>query len=629
METEPADRILIVGTAGHIDHGKSSLVRTLTGQDPDRLKEEKERGITIDLGFASSTLPNNITLSWIDVPGHERFVGNMLAGVAGIDFVVLVVAANEGVMPQTEEHFHICRLLGIRHGLVALTKCDLADEVAQSLAMRQVASLTRNSFLEASPVIPVSSHTGEGIEALRASMAALASSVPSRLHGELFRMPVDRAFTMKGFGTVVTGTIFDGAVRRDDELVLLPSTTAVRVRAIQRHGCAQDSALAGQRAAVNLAGIEVDAIRRGDVLAAPRSLQPTVEVDVQVELVGSAPAVATLSPVHFHAGTQECTGIIRLHDGQRTLQAGGTAFARLRLTEPVVVLPGDRFILRRFSPLETLGGGVVLDNQPPRLRRKQPVQERLNQLLSPSLAARLVVFVKDHPIGCDAALLVPRLGAPVKRILEAAERTGLRMLGPQRSWLISPAHLEAVAEQVHHLLAAFHRQNPMLPGAPRETVRTQTGSSVPPSLVDWILSEDPRFRTDKDMVRLATHEATLNAPETEAARRIERAFLDAGLAVPAVEEVLAQSGVGAGRARTLLQLMVQEGKLVKVGPSLVFHKQCLGDAVRMLTQRRGQRFSVADFKEWTGISRKYAIPVLEFLDRQRITRRDGDARIVL
>lgn len=629
MATERADRILIVGTAGHIDHGKSSLVRAITGQDPDRLKEEKERGITIDLGFASSKLPHNITVSWIDVPGHERFVGNMLAGAAGIDCVVLVVAANEGVMPQTVEHFHICRLLGIRHGLVALTKCDLADDIHLSLARAQIASLTRNTFLDGAPVIPVSSHTREGMDTLLAALGNLAAQVPERAHGALFRMPVDRAFTMKGFGTVVTGTVFDGSARRDEELVLLPAGTPVRIRAIQRHGSSQDTAIAGQRAAINLAGIDVDAIHRGDVLAAPRSLIPTRELDVYLELVRNAPPLASQSPIHFHAGTRSCTGAIRLHEGQRSVEPGESAWARLHLAEPVVVLPGDRFILRRFSPVETLGGGEVLDNQPPRLRRKQPLRARLESLRNASFSSRLSVFVKDYPAGCEAATLVARLGAPVAHILEAAEKSGLRLLGPQRTWLIAPRHLEAIAERIQSNLTAFHRQNPMLPGAPRETLRQQAGAGIPPSLVDWIIAGDPRFRAEKDLVRLTSHEASLNQPEAEAARRMERAFLDAGLAVPAVEEVLAQSGMDAARARTLLQLLMREGKLVKVGPSLVFHKHSLGDAVRMLAQRRGQRFSVADFKEWTGVSRKYAIPLLEFLDRQRITRREGDMRVVL
>ncbi|MCW5963684.1 MAG: selenocysteine-specific translation elongation factor [Bryobacterales bacterium] len=629
MNQDRPTRVRIAGTAGHIDHGKSSLVRVLTGQDPDRLKEEKERGITIDLGFASSTLPNHITLSWIDVPGHERFVGNMLAGVAGIDFVLMVVAANEGVMPQTEEHFHICRLLGIRHGLVALTKCDLADEMSLGLARAQVSSLVRGTFLEGAPMIAVSSQTGEGLDALQEALAIVAESIPDRPHGELFRMPVDRAFSMKGFGTVVTGTIFDGTVRKDEERMLLPARSVVRVRGIQRHGAAQTSATAGQRAAINLVGVDVAAVRRGDVLVQPNSYQPTRQIDVQVELVRSAPTLSNLSPLHFHAGTRECVARIRFHDGRRALQPAETGFARLHLDEEVVVLPGDRFILRRFSPLETLGGGTVLDNHPPRLRRKQGMAERLSALLQPSLPARVAMFARDYTAGCEAALLVPRVGASVASILDAADHAQLRRMGPQRTWLISSHHLEVIAEQVQSVLSAFHREHPMLPGAPRETLRVQAGAGVPPALVEWILTGDPRFRTERDLVRLASHEANLDAPEAAVARRIEMSFLDAGFAVPAVEEVLDQSGIDAARCRTLLQLLIREGKLVKVGPHLVFHKQVLGNMIRMLAQRRGQRFSVADFKEWTGVSRKYAIPLLEFLDRQRITRRDGDARVVL
>ncbi|MCU0227632.1 MAG: selenocysteine-specific translation elongation factor [Bryobacterales bacterium] len=628
--TDPGQpQIRIAGTAGHIDHGKSSLVRALTGQDPDRLKEEKERGITIDLGFASSTLPNDIILSWIDVPGHERFVGNMLAGAAGIDFVLLVVAANEGVMPQTVEHFHICRLLGIRHGMVVLTKCDLADELSLRLARAQIEALVSGSFLDGAPVREVSSHTGQGMAGLVAELANLAEAVPPRSHGALFRMPVDRAFTMKGFGTVVTGTVFDGAVRRDEELLLLPAGLPVRVRGIQRHGASQPDAQAGQRAAINLAGIEVDDVQRGDVLVRPGGYQATRRLDARVELVEDAPPLVTLSPVHLHVGTKECVGRIRFHDGLRVLLAGETGFARLHLDEDVVVLPGDRFILRRFSPLQTLGGGMVLDNQPPRLRRKQPIADRLRVLEQPSLTARVSIFAREQSAGLEAANLSPRVGAPVERILHAADEASLRRLGPKRTWLIGSSALEAIAERIQSALAAFHRDHPVLPGAPKDVVRGHAGADVPPMVADWVLAGDPRFRLERDLVRLASHEANLDAPEAAIARRMEQQFLDAGLHVPDVEEVLRQSGVDATRARTLLQLLIREGKLVKVGADLVFHKHVLGNVVRMLAQRRGQRFGVADFKEWTGVSRKYAIPLLEFLDRQRITRRDGDVRLIL
>ncbi len=629
MNQEAKQRLRIAGTAGHIDHGKSSLVRALTGEDPDRLKEEKERGITIDLGFASSTLPNDITLSWIDVPGHERFVGNMLAGAAGIDFVLLVVAANEGVMPQTEEHFHICRLLGIRHGMVVLTKCDLADDISMRLAHAQVESLVRGTFLQGAPVLEVSSQTGQGMAELVAALAELAGSIAERPHGELFRMPVDRAFTMKGFGTVVTGTVFDGAVRKDEELVLLPAGLPVRVRGIQRHGAAQVEAEAGQRAAINLVGVDVEAVGRGDILVRPKCYETTRRLDVHIELVQQAPALPTLSPVHFHVGTKECVGRIRFHDGVRVMHGGEKGYARLHLDEDVVVLPGDRFILRRFSPLVTLGGGTVLDNQPPRLRRKQPMAERLGVLSQPSLSARVGIYAREQPAGLDAVSLVPRVGTPVERILSAADQALLRRLGPQRTWLISAQHLEEIAERMQSALSLFHRENPVLAFAPREFVRGRAGATTPGMVADWVLSGDPRFRLEKDGVRLTSHEANLDAPEAAIARRMEHVFLEAGYSVPDVEEVLRQTGLDVALSRTLLQLLIREGKLVKVGPSLVFHKQVLGNAVRMLAQRRGQRFSVADFKDWTGVSRKYAIPLLEFLDRQRITRRDGDIRVIL
>ncbi len=619
----------IAGTAGHIDHGKTSLIRALTGVDTDRLKEEKERGITIDLGFASSTFPNDITLSWIDVPGHERFIGNMLAGAAGIDFVVLVVAATEGVMPQTREHFEICRMLGVRRGIVALTKADLVDEDGLALAHADVVALVRDSFLDSAEIIPVSSRTGVGLEALREAVERVIGDLDSRLATGSFRLPVDRAFVMKGFGTVVTGTIFNGRIQADSLLTLLPDGRQVRVRGIQVHGEKVSQAVCGQRAALNLAGVDVTEVRRGDSLVEEGAFRETREFDVLLEMLANAPPIPSLATVHFHIATTANIAKLRFHERVRVAQPGSRVFARIITEQPVVALPGDHFIIRRFSPVETIGGGIVLDNQPPRIRRGQNGAERLSLLARGSPVLAISVFTREDPDGCPLESLVTRLGLPAAELRALARVSGLRIAGSQNNWLLTSEQATGHSERIQSTLAQFHTANPMLPGMPKEQLRGEVGKQWPDGLLDWYLSEDARFVKDQETVRLSVHRPTLSGAEAEAARQMESVFLTSGLQVPAVETVLAQSQVNATLAKTILHGLIRQGRLVKVGQDLVFHKQNLGETIARLQSHRGEQFSVADFKEWTGVSRKYAIPLLEFFDRQRITRRDGDLRIVL
>ncbi|MCC6263040.1 MAG: selenocysteine-specific translation elongation factor [Bryobacterales bacterium] len=619
----------IAGTAGHIDHGKTSLVRALTGVDTDQLKEEKERGITIDLGFASSTFPNDITLSWIDVPGHERFIGNMLAGAAGIDLVVLVVAATEGVMPQTREHFEICRMLGVRHGLIALTKSDLVDEDGLDLAIADVRALAQGSFLADAPVLPVSSRTGAGVERLRGALQALTAQMESRPVSGNFRLPIDRAFVMKGFGTVVTGTVFDGRAVPDQTLLLLLRNKPVRIRSIQVHGKPAEVARRGQRAALNLTGVDVAEIHRGDTLVTADGFRLTREFDVQLEMLPSAPELPPLHPVHLHLGTTACVAKLRFHDRVRLAAPGNRLFARVLAESPVVTLPGDHFILRRFSPLETIGGGIVLDNHPPRLRRNQGEGGKLTTLAGGDPAKALTEFVRETAAGCSLESLIPRMGYSAPELRRLAERSGLRMGGPQANWLLEAEQSEELAGRIQSILAAFHSRNPMLPGMSKEQARIALNAPWPDAVFDWFLSQDSRFHREGETVRLSVHKPSLSGEEAAAAGKLESLFRSAGLQVPPVEEALRASGIEPRTAQTLLHGLVREGRLVKVGQDLVFHKQNLAETIGLLQSRRGQRFSVAEFKEWTGISRKYAIPLLEFLDRQRVTRREGDSRVIL
>lgn len=631
MSTSPSKH-LIAGTAGHIDHGKTSLVQALTGVDTDRLKEEKERGITIDLGFASSLLSNNITLSWIDVPGHERFIGNMLAGVAGIDFVVLVVAANEGVMPQTREHFEICRMLGIRHGIVAITKADLVDEEGIELAMADAEALIAGSFLASADLIPVSCRTGLGIERLRRSIEALSARIGARAAVGSFRLPVDRSFVMKGFGTVVTGTVFNGLVQRDAEVEILPSGIRSRIRGIQVHGRENPAAQRGQRAAINLAGIESADIQRGNTLAAPGAFSVSRSFDIEVEFLEDALALPNFSPVHLHLATQSTTARIRFHGDQREARGGSRVFARIATDNGIVAMPGDRFILRRFSPVVTIAGGAILDNAPPRLRRREAgttAANRLQSISSGGPEAALIAYCRETELGHALQSLIPRMGMTSEEIQALAHAAGLRILGSGPDWIVGKEQLEALAEKAQSLLATFHRENPILPGMPLESFRAGLAKSVPDALFQWLLTQDSRFRTERAIIRLTIHQPSLNREEMEASDRIESTFLQSGLQVPPIAEVLSACGVDPQRGNTLLRALIREGKLVKVGQDLIFHKQALGKTVSLLQQHRGKSFSVPEFKEWTGVSRKYAIPLLEFFDRQRVTRREGDLRTVL
>ncbi|MCZ2156113.1 MAG: selenocysteine-specific translation elongation factor [Bryobacterales bacterium] len=619
----------IVGTAGHIDHGKTSLIQALTGVDTDQLKEEKERGITIDLGFASSTFPNDITLSWIDVPGHERFIGNMLAGAAGIDMVLLVVAATEGVMPQTREHFEICRMLGVQHGLIALTKSDLVDQDGLELAEADVRALVAGSFLADAPVIAVSSRTGAGLDRLRDALLHLASEMTSRPVTGNFRLPVDRAFVMKGFGTVVTGTVFDGSVQLEQNVTLLPHGRSARVRGIQVHGSPAVEAHRGQRAALNLSGIDVSDVHRGNTVTTPGAYLPTKEFDVQMELLSSAPELPALHPVHLHMATSATVAKMRFHDRAARATPGSRVFARVYTEAALIALPGDHFILRRFSPLETIGGGIILDNQPPKLRRKESAVEKLRILASGNLARSLAIAVNERDAGCSLASLVPRLGLRETDLLSLVERSDVRTAGLQGDWLLTPAQSEALATRLQSILTTFHANNPMLPGMGKEQLRAALAAPWPDAVFDWFIAQDSRFQREGDTVRLSVHQPTLSRAETVASRKLESFFLDAGLQVPAMADALRESGVEPKTALTILQNLIREGRLVKIGQNLVFHKQNIADAIGLLQKHRGQQFSIAEFKEWTGISRKYAIPLLEFFDRQRITRRTGDSRTVL
>jgi selenocysteine-specific elongation factor len=615
----------IIGTAGHIDHGKTALVRALTGIDTDRLEEEKRRGISIDLGFAHLALEPGIDCGLVDVPGHERFVKNMLAGVGGIDLVLLVIASDESVKPQTREHFDICRLLGITRGIVVLTKCDLVDSDLLELVKLEAAEFVAGSFLEKAPMVAVSSVTGEGLGALKSEIARLVKAIPRRSGEALFRLPIDRAFSMRGFGAVVTGTMAAGSVQLEQEVEVLPIGRKVRVRGVQVHGKQVDRAFAGQRTALNLTGIDHSELHRGMALAEAGKFSATKTVDAVVDLLPSAKPLKHRAPVHFHAGTAELEAEVRLI-GMKQIEPGTQAFARIALREPSLLLPGDRFILRMFSPVVTIAGGVILDPTPP--RKLLGSETRLQVLHRGTLAERLRLLTEESKAGLGIAALVQRTGLPEKALLPAIPSSGIIWLA-DHSWAIGKDRLEAIKALIQRNLSAFHKQNALQPGLSKEDLRSRVLGDAPSFLMDAVLKMTPAVTAQGELLRLTSHKLALKGDEEQALEKITSAFAAAGLQVPASQEVLKSCGVDATRARSLLQILLREKRLVKITDDLLFHPDAIATLRGLLASRKGSRFGVPEFKDWTGVSRKYAIPLLEFLDRERVTRREGDTRVIL
>jgi selenocysteine-specific elongation factor len=627
---------VIVGTAGHIDHGKTSLVKALTGIDADRLEEEKRRGITIDIGFAHFELPapdgGRIRLGFVDVPGHERFVRNMLAGVGGIDIVLLVIAADEGIKPQTREHFDICRLLAIRRGITVLTKSDMVDAETLDVVRLEIEDYVRGSFLDLaqSPIVAVSSLTGAGLDALKSALAQVASEVAEKNPAALACLPIDRVFTMKGFGTVVTGTLVAGTIRKEEELEVFPVGRRVRVRGVQVHGSPAEAAVAGQRTALNLAGLSTDDLARGMTLATADTFRSTSRVDVLLSLLPSAKPFKDGARVHFHAYTKETIGEVHLY-GAKQLKPGGEAYAQLRLAEPMLLLPWDRFIMRQFSPVVTNGGGVVLDASPATRRQR---------------ADDAIAFLKIMQNGSPEQVLsarVARRGAIGLRLVDvpaemniwpadAAKVAAAAGLVHSNQVLVVPAAFAETKTNVLQTLKTFHDGNPLVAGMSKEELRDRVnlGPEVFYSVLGK-LAEEKKLEIAGELVHLSGRGVVMKDEETESKKTIEQAFVSAGLKVPSLKEVLAGLKVDKIRAQKIVTLLLRDKVLIKISDELVFHQSALMDLRRKIAALKTStpKIDVARFKDMTGVSRKYAIPLLEYLDRERVTRRVGDERVIL
>ena len=625
-------RSFIVGTAGHIDHGKSALVRALTGTDPDRLKEEKERGITIDLGFAHLPLASDVVVSFIDVPGHERFVRNMLAGAHGIDAALLVVAADESVMPQTREHFHICRLLGIPRGIVALTKCDAADVESQALAEIEVRELVAGSFLEGARIARVSSRTGEGLAALEAGLLELArGSVPRSAEG-LLRIPIDRAFSLRGFGTVITGTIVSGRVALGDELEAFPSGRQARVRGVQVHGQSVERADAGTRVALNLSGLDVSDVSRGDVLAQPGTLRTTSMLDVHLTLLAGERPLKDQARVRVHLASAEVLGRARLPGGG--LASGESGVGQIRLERAAVAWRGEHLILRSYSPPVTIGGARVLDPLPPKRRSSERMGPERVAVLGAADPIRAAAFLvaEAGTVGIDAATLAVRVGTPMGPLAAAlGADPAILSVGREPPVFLSGAAVDALAVRLSALLEAFHAGNPLMAVMRREELRQRLLRRAPPGLFEHLLdalAAAGKIRVEEGGVALSGHAVTLTPDEREARDLLLAAARAAGLEGLEVARTAEAAQKPLRLLEQVARVLIADGSLRRVGDRALVDRERL-EALKGEVRRRwppGMRVDVGQFKELTGLSRRFAIPLLEYLDRERVTRRAGSER---
>lgn len=634
-------REVVLGTAGHVDHGKTSLVRALTGVDTDRLKEEKARGITIELGFAHLDLPCGHRLGIIDVPGHERFVKNMVAGAAGIDLVAFVIAADEGVMPQTREHFEICKLLGVRQGLVVITKKDMVDAEWLELVQDDIRQFLADSFLENAPMLTVSAVTGEGIEAVRDELDRLVrKSELAEAHGP-FRLPVDRIFTMKGFGAVVTGTSISGRISVGDDVMVYPQELAGKIRGIQVHGSDVQEVEAGHRTAINVQGVDKELIARGNMLATPGSLKPSYMLDAEfLYLSGNKKPLKNRARVRVHLGTAEVMGRVVLLDDEEALP-GSTCNVQLLLEEPVTAWPGDHYVVRSYSPVYTIGGGEILNGVPLKKRRRfkaensevfklflDGVPEELAQLHLRESGFSGLTFD-------DLAVRLGIFGKRLKKLLSGPlSARKILVVDSDKQRMIEESVYSALSEKVVAILAAYHAENPMQSGLAKEELRFQLQRGLDQRLFQLVLNDlvkSGRVVQAEAEVRLSDHQVSFKEDEESLRRDMEQLYAESGLKPPTVKEVVSRfDTVSEKRVREMLALLVREKTVTKITEDLYFHAATLDNLAGQVREfcRGGGELDAQSFKGMTGLTRKFSIPLLEYFDKIKLTIRVGDKRIL-
>src|SRR2546428_856000 len=629
---------IVLGTAGHIDHGKTSLIKALTNIDTDRLKEEKERGITIDLGFAFLNLTEDIQLGIVDVPGHERFVKNMLAGVGGIDLVVLVIAADEGVMPQTREHLAICELLRVREGLVALTKIDMVEPDWLELVQEDTAEFLRGTFLEGKPIVPVSSKTGEGLDDLLEELRTLCRPLTPRSTTGPVRLPIDRVFTMRGFGVVVTGTLFSGSLHLEERMEVLPQRETARVRGLQVHNQSVPEAVAGQRTAVNLQGLERTELQRGDVLVTPGRFPVTYMLDVTLTLLADAPRpLKHRDRVRFHIGTSEIMGRVILLDRDEA-QPGEEVLAQLHLEEPTVAAAQDRYVLRSYSPIQTIAGGMILNTVPARHRRRRPhVLEQLATLRDGTAADALAVHLANAEYAglqwSDCLLRSSLDEAALRSVVHSLCEQGIGIaIDDTPPWLLHREQYARARTQIVQLLQDFHRLNPLKPAMFTEELRSKF-PGMPQTVFNALLQDltaSGELEVSRDKEKLPRHAVTLAPVHQAAIEALESDFRQAAYQPPSVDEALEAHKLTHADDRELLQVLVDQQKLVRLKGEIFYHRDVFEDIERQLRsylEHKGE-ITAGEFRDLLQISRKYAIPLLEHFDNQRLTMRIGDKRVL-
>lgn len=629
----------VLGTAGHVDHGKTALIKALTGVDTDRLKEEKQRGITIELGFASLTLPSGQTLGIVDVPGHEKFIKNMVSGAAGIDVVLMVIAADEGVMPQTREHLHICSLLGIARGIIALTKTDLVEKDWLTLVHSEIIDFIKGTFLEGAPVVPVSAVKKEGLTKLIEALDSTTNQLAEKIDDGIFRLPVDRVFTMKGFGTVVTGTLVSDHIKTGEEVQILPENIAARIRGIQIHNQPADEAWSGQRTAINLQGIEKSVINRGNVLVRPQTVWATQRLDVFVEyLASNAKALKNRSLVRLHTGTSEIISRIIILETDE-LTPGQKGFAQFVLSEKDVVVAGDHFVLRSYSPVTTIGGGKIIDPLPKKHKRlNDKVIEELNSLSQATLPEKIsVILERTGFTGISLQRLAFRLGIKAKIIREALES----LLSNKKAFLLESDDMTVISAHFFNQLedvivknvTVYHMNHPLKGGMSKEELKGSLENDISPKLFNMVMSSLNKKGTivsDKDNVRLAEHQVELAGDLNSLRKEIAGIYSQAGLTPPSLNDVINHFKDRKTKAQSIIHLMLKDGDLIKINEELCFWSESLNNLrndYKAMLMKDGKA-TPATFKDLTGLSRKYIIPLMEYFDMNKLTVRIDDHRVL-
>uniref|UniRef100_A0A7V3RH84 Selenocysteine-specific elongation factor n=1 Tax=candidate division WOR-3 bacterium TaxID=2052148 RepID=A0A7V3RH84_UNCW3 len=633
--SETLKRHIVIGTAGHIDHGKSALIKSLTGTDPDRLKEEKERGMTTDLGFAF--FGDDATI--IDVPGHEKFVRHMLAGASTIDFVIFVVAADDGVMPQTIEHFEILKLLQIKRGVIVVTKIDLVDKKRIETVIGEIKQLIKDSFFENAPIVLVSNVTGEGIENLKRTLRVLIEQTETKTDKGVFRMPIDRCFTMKGFGTVIAGTVLSGRVRVGDTLELLPQKKELKVRGIEVHNKKVDEVGTGFRAAINIIGADKEEIERGNVVAQPGYFEPSFYMNGSLYLLHSAPPLKNFTRVHLHLGTGEYIARVVILQ-KKTLEPGEKGMVQFRLEKPAVCDIGDRFVIRTYSPVITIGGGVILE---PKAEKIKGFDEEIIEHLQKMETQEPIVLVEEDlnqtwktpltPEDISRDINLPAEG--VKNLLdELIKKDIVLLIDARRALYYSKKNLSGLKERILEIIKLFHDENPTLVGIPKIELLNRLPKGIDNILFNFViqnLREENKIKiTDDNKVSLFNFKVKLDSRLSEIITKIEKIFLDARFQTPDIESLLTKNIGEPELLKKAYRYLIDNGTLVYVGEGVVFHKDMVEEAKKKLIGflREHKEIRVSEFRDMLNTSRRYALPLLIYFDTKGITIKRGETRVL-